>query len=114
MDASEALEPTDPKPVFAQVRDRDTLVIPNDYKSHPPFSGYEHCNLSFDVVRNGRDLASYLMRNNLTAGYSAAVQILQSSLLAGLKTTGFAVYLLYRKCPLCDSDVLNSHLVIGL
>ena len=54
------------------------------------------------------------MRNNLTAGNSATVQVLKSSLLAGLKATSFAVYLLYRKCPRCDSGVLNNYSLIGL
>jgi hypothetical protein len=50
------------------------------------------------------------MRNNLMAGYSAAVKILKSFILAGLEAARFAVYLLDGRYPLYDSYALVSQL----
>jgi hypothetical protein len=76
------------------------LVIAHDYKSHLSFSGDEHSNLSMDITGDGRNLAGQFMRNNLMAGYSAAVKILKSFTLAGFEAARFAVYLLDGRYPL--------------
>ena len=39
------------------------------------------------------------MRNDFTGGYSSAVEILESFLLAGLKAACIAIYLFYNPSP---------------
>lgn len=91
VNASKAFEAAGSYPVFAQVRDRDRVVITHDHKGYLSFPRYEQGNLSFNIVGNKRNLACQFMRNDLMAGYPAAVKFLESSLLAGLEPACLAM-----------------------
>jgi hypothetical protein len=77
VNASKAFEAAGSEPVFAQVRNRDMIVITHDHKGYLSFPGYEQGNLSFNVVGKRRNLACQFMRNDLMAGYPAAVKFLE-------------------------------------
>jgi hypothetical protein len=84
VDTSEALKTACPQPKAAQVRDPGALIVTNDHICHMTLAGHQQGHLSFDFVGNGRDLTGQFMGNDFTGGYSAAVKILKSLLLAGL------------------------------
>jgi hypothetical protein len=95
MDASKALKPALPKPVTADVRNPDMLIVAHDHAGHFPFSSHEQGNLSFDLAGYCGNLAGQFVRNNLMGRYPAAVKILKPFLLTGLEAARLAVYFLY-------------------
>jgi len=56
-------------------------------------AGHQQGHLALYFVGNGGDLAGQFMGNDFAGGYSSAVKILKSLLLAGLQASGLAVYL---------------------
>ncbi|MBW1707755.1 MAG: hypothetical protein JRJ86_21780 [Deltaproteobacteria bacterium] len=96
MNTSKAFKPARSKPVTADVRNPDMLIVAHDNTGHFPISGHEEGNLAFDLAGYCGNLAGQFVRNNLMGGYPAAIEILKPFLLTGLETACLAVYFLYR------------------
>jgi hypothetical protein len=99
VDASKAFEPARSQPVIAYVRNPYVIIVSHYNAGNVPLAGHKKCHLSLDLVGYGGNLASQFVRNDLLGGYSAAIQILKSFLLAGLETGYLAIYLFYGLFP---------------
>jgi hypothetical protein len=99
VNTTKPLEAADSKPIAGEVGNPDVFVIAHDHVGHLPFTVHEQGYLSFNIMRDGANLAGQIMRDDLVDGNPAAIQVLKSPVLAGLEAACFTIYLIDDSGP---------------